>query len=689
MDRPSQGEPEPGRMPESDPVPASQPEPETVSHTVSNPAPEPPPVFDLTPVSAPPPDSGASPVPAAGPVSESAQVPEPASVVAAGPVSEPAPVSPVETVPAPFSEAAPVAEQGTVSQAFPGTDPTTVSQPAPEPPADRTQPVQVVSQPDSEPVTVARIDPGPVYPPPAPTYQQGYQGYQQSQGYPPPADSGSWQAVQAGAGYQPEAGYPAAPVFQPTTYPSGYQPAPPKKKRERPPRDPLAVALGNASLLSAGYWLLGRRVLAVITTLVTVGLILILALAAKTLWFEFVVAGWWVALIVHGWFLAGGKLGAAPHARRHRLIALGLAVVVLAAFGVMRWDSARVDQQVAAARADGDCARAQEVLDGRWFGHNVANAPLFVEGDVTGRACEILGSAAADFDTALSSDTDALAAAYDDLATVLRDHPGHEEMVAVVLDRFLEKLPVDDNCGTATITDWLDERDDPRSLVGRIDGVVTKVAPTALVGCGDDLMANQSWELARDRYQQLLDDYPDHELVAKATEGVTLATQQIELAKVVALLQTPNAETQPEYCNNPAPYSAAQPYSRPGPNPAMMYGNGFVNRVPAEWKATDAAKAVTVVCAGETGFGTFVEGCPYTPITGPGGTHWVTFHRIAIPVRVFEIRTGKLVNEITVEIGGAACPDILEFSGLLPPSQTHVAASDADVHAGFRGLIFP
>jgi hypothetical protein len=659
MDRPSQGEPEPDRVPESDPVPASHAEQEPASPPAQEPD------AGQNSVSPPAPDSGAGSVPPAGSVPESP------------PVYAPAPTSQYES---------PAFTPGRGQSAEQVTQPdfTFTS----EQPSDRTQPVpHHVSHPESQPV--AQVDPGPGYQPP--TYQpgQGYQGYQ----------------AQPGAGYQSgkQPGYPGAPVFQPTTEyqyqaPSGYQPVSvfqvqPPPKKERPPRDPLAVALGNASLLSAGYWLLGRRVLAVATTLVTVGLVLVLALVVKALWFEFVVVGWWLALIVHGWFLAGGKLGLVPKpdARRHRLIALGMAVVVLAAFGLLRYDAARIDQDVTAARAAGSCADATEALDGRWFGHRVANAPLAVEGDDTVRACELLDSAAADFTTALDGDVEALESGFGDLTTVIDDLPGHEKMAGVVLDKFLEELPVEDKCATATLTDALAAREDD-GVLARTDDVVTEVAPPALLGCGDDLMADKDHEGARDRYQQLLDDYPDHELAAKATEGVTLATQAIELANVRALLQTSSPDTQPAYCDSPAPYSAAPPYANPGPTPAITFGNE-VHTSKLPWRVTDVANAVVVICAGETQNGTPQETCPYESSFAIGGAVNVTFFRIAIPVRMYEVRTGKLLTDTIVEIGGASCPNVLEYSTYIsdlgPPSETFVAATDADVQNGFRWLFFP
>jgi hypothetical protein len=70
----------------------------------------------------------------------------------------------------------------------------------------------------------------------------------------------------------------------------------------------------------------------------------------------------------------------------------------------------------------------------------------------------------------------------------------------------------------------------------------------------------------------------------------------------------------------------------------------------------------------------------------------VTFHKIAIPVKVYELRTGKLVSDTLVEISGASCPKVLSYTyygpaDLGPGSDEYVIASNANVQAGFRYLI--
>jgi hypothetical protein len=463
-------------------------------------------------------------------------------------------------------------------------------------------------------------------------------------------------------------------------------PKPPK------PADPLAVALGNASLLGIGYVLLGRKVLAVTAALVTVALLFLLVTTTPTLWFEFVVVAWWVAVIVHGWALARSRPRPNP-VRTQRFVALGAAIPVLLAFGLLRFDAAGIEQDTADARADGDCGAALEATGTLWFGHELADAPLTVRADDTVRACDRLRTAGRELDTALGGNTTALAAGFGDLQGVLRDLPGHEEMVRTTMDRFLGALPVDDPCDTKAVTDWLG-KEKPGGTLADAAEVVPRIAPDAIVGCADFFMEKSDWQPARQRYQQLLDQYPDHELAPKAQAGVTKATQAIELNNVRTLL-TPAAGSTPAYCDKPAPYSGAKPYVPNRPNRALVFGNdAHTGKIPPGWKATDAADAVIVVCAGETEYGTPVQTCPYEAADSILGYTDVTFHKIAIPLRVFEVRTGKLVASFKLEIGGASCPAVLEYRSSSyvdfgPPSQVYVAASVTDVQGAFRPMLVP
>jgi hypothetical protein len=207
-------------------------------------------------------------------------------------------------------------------------------------------------------------------------------------------------------------------------------------------------------------------------------------------------------------------------------------------------------------------------------------------------------------------------------------------------------------------------------------------------------MAAKQWKPALEHYQQLLDEYPDHALAPKAKDGAHQATLAIELDNVRTLL-TPGTDGQPLYCTKPAPYSGAAPYTPGRPNPALMYGaTDYTNRLPAEWKAADAANAVVVLCAGAPEFGAPTQTCGYD--YGIGYTQYseITFHNVAIPIRILEIKTARVVADVRIEIGGASCPDTVQYTGygytdLGPPADMYVTPSDADVNAAFAPLITP
>lgn len=488
-----------------------------------------------------------------------------------------------------------------------------------------------------------------------------------------------------------------APVATPSpvAVPPG-DPAPPPYSPPAPPpipvaryQDPLAVALGNAALLGAGYLMLGRRWLAALTGLVTVVLVVLLVTVFRAVWFEIVALVWWAGLVAHGWYLARGGTGVAV--RRQRLIALYFAVPVLLAAGFLRFDAATISGQLADARRTGDCGRAAAALSRIWFGDRVLDAPLTVRGDATRQACGRLATARAALRDALATgDTRALRTGFGGLAGILADLPGHTAMVDGALDGFLAGLPTDDACHTAAITDWLRARRPDRTALDRAAGVVARTAPAALLGCGDAEMAAMRWPSARSRYQELLDRYPGDARADAARTGVHKATLAIELATVRRLLQGPT-DVQPEYCSHPAKYSGAAPF-RKGTNRALFYGNDeYTGKLPAKWRATDAARAVLVVCAGDDENGTSVQTCPYQNKTMPDFPIEVTFHKIAIPVRAYELRTGRLVVHRTLQIGGASCPQVLHYTSYIrdfgPPSDVYVTPTTADVRAAFSGLV--
>lgn len=491
----------------------------------------------------------------------------------------------------------------------------------------------------------------------------------------------------AGVPDLPGAGVPDPPGAGVPDLPGRWPPGPPAGRKH----DPLAAALGNASLLGIGYLLLGRRWLA----LAQVGcalIILSLLHAFAEVWCEFLVLGWWLLTIAHGWFLArhGTRRVTSP---AQRLVALGAALAVLLPVGWLRFDAAQIQQDVTDARERGDCKAALAAQDEVGFGHRVADAPGAERGDATADACRRLHRASEELATGLTGDTDALATGFDTLAAVLKQR-GHTNTVDATLSGFLDRLPVDDPCDTAKVTDWLRRRDTSHDVLDRTADTVKRVAPGALVGCADQHRASDEWRQARTRYRQLLDQYPGSALRGRARTGAHKATLAIELATVRSRL-TQTADEQPEYCTKPAKYSAAAPVRKGTVNRALFYGNAeFTDQLPKRWRASDAAKAVLVVCVDEAEAdetGTAVQTCPYEHKLAIGGVSDVTFHKIAVPVKVYSVRTGKVVADRTVEIGGASCPQWLEyetyFTDAGPPSDVLVEESKADVRAAFSPLI--
>ncbi|MEV7991969.1 tetratricopeptide repeat protein [Streptomyces sp. NPDC086077] len=473
------------------------------------------------------------------------------------------------------------------------------------------------------------------------------------------------------------------------THTMPFAPPPEPPRPPGPPRpqhhDPLAAALGNASLLGVGYWLLGRRALAALALLGTA--VLVSVLASTAAWgYEIAALVWWVAVVAHGWFLASRGTPRVA-SRGQRLIALCVTVPVLLAVGLLRYDAVRIGQDVTEARDKGDCAGVFRAQDEVWAGHRVAGAPVSARGDEVVEDCRNLGTAEVLLDRGLGNDTDALEQGFGILTSVLRE-PGNERTVRAVLDGFLDGLPTDNPCGTVGVTDWLRDREPTRDQLDRSAGTASRVAPAALVACGDSLMQGGDWQAAKAQYRQLLDEYPDDSLGSRARTGVTKATQAIELDNVRSLLSGTEDE-QPEYCSQPAKYSAAKPMGK-GTNRALYFGNTeYTNQLPGNWKATDAARAAAVVCVGEPEFGTSVQTCPYQG-RNSGAITYVTFHKIAIPVRVYEVRTGKLVSRRTVQISGSSCPAVLSYFSYgdddTPPRDRYVTDSRSDVRNAFRPL---
>ncbi|WP_155056265.1 hypothetical protein [Streptomyces blattellae] len=449
--------------------------------------------------------------------------------------------------------------------------------------------------------------------------------------------------------------------------------------------DPLAVALGNASLLGVGYLLMRRWRLAVAALVGTVILVSQLVSTEDTS-YEIAVLVWWAAVIIHGWYLAGRGTDrvAVP---RQRMVALGVTLPVLLTVGLLRFDASRIGQSVTDARERGDCAGVWSAQDEIWFGHRIADAPLAARGDEVVRACERLQTARSQLNGALTGDTRALEDGFDRLASVLAE-PGNDKTVEATLNGFLRSLPAEDPCDTVTVADWLRDREPSNDVLDRTSDTVERIEPAALVACADDLMAKDSWAAAQTNYEELLDLYPDDALADQARKGARQATLSIELDTVQDLLAG-GSGSQPEYCSSPAKYSGAKPMGK-GTNPALFYAydeynTDFSEQLPGAWQASGAEDATLVVCMGEETYGDSVETCSYYRSGSSGASSYVTFYKIAVPVKVYELRTGKLVANRTIQINGNSCPASI-FATADATSQ-YVTESKSDVRSAFKPLV--
>lgn len=474
------------------------------------------------------------------------------------------------------------------------------------------------------------------------------------------------------------------------THPAYDPPRPPipaEPPRPPAPADPLAVALGNATLLGIGYLLLRRWRLAAIAVLGTAVLLDLIASTAGT-WYEILLLLWWSAGTAHGWFLARRRPAQAV-LRGQRAGTLALALAVLLTAVLLRVDAYGIENRVTEAREGGDCEAAVAAQGGVGWGHRLAGAPVVEPGDAVVAACRRLDGAAATLARAARrGSTEDLGRGFGTLADVLNE-PGNEQTVRTVLGTFLDGLPTDDSCDTAALTAWLRDRGPSHDVLDRSAGTAARTEPAALVGCGDHLMTEDAWQQARTHYQRLLDTYPDDARADEARDGVREATLAIELDHVRGLVDnTYGADS--GYCSKPARYSGAPPY-RKGTNRALFLGDSeYTDQLPGSWRTGDPAKAALVVCADAAENGAAVETCAYENDKSKYLPHQVTFYKVKIPLKVYELRTGKRLDPRSVQIGGGSCPSVLRYEYYMHdfgPGDQFVSTSKSGVRDAFRPVV--
>ncbi|GAP50130.1 hypothetical protein [Streptomyces azureus] len=477
------------------------------------------------------------------------------------------------------------------------------------------------------------------------------------------------------------------PAYDPPRPPA---PADPPASPAHPwasPADPPAVALGNATLLGIGYLLLGQWRLAAVAVLGTAVLLDLTASTAET-WYEVLLLLWWAAGIAHGWFLARRRPEQTAR-RGQRAGTLGLALAVVLTAVLLRADAYGIANRVTEAREGGDCNAAVAAQGEVWWGHRLAGAPVVEPGDAVVQACHRLDGAAATLARAArSGSTEDLGRGFGTLAGVLNE-PGNEQTVRAVLDTFLDGLPTDDSCDTAALTAWLRDRGTGHDVLDRSADAAARTEPAALVGCGDQLMTEDAWQQARTHYQRLLDAYPDDARTGEARDGIRKATLAIELDHVRGLVEnTYGADS--GYCSKPAKYSGAPPY-RKGANRALFLGDSeYTDKLPGSWRTGDPAKAALVVCTEAAENGTAVETCAYENDKSKYLPHQVTFYKVKIPLKVYELRTGKRLDPRSVQISGGSCPSVLRYEYYmhdLGPGDQFVSTSKSGVRDAFRPVV--
>ncbi|GAA2500682.1 hypothetical protein [Streptomyces gobitricini] len=471
--------------------------------------------------------------------------------------------------------------------------------------------------------------------------------------------------------------------------PPGEPPLPPRPPSSPVPApcDPVAAAAGNASMLGIGYLLLGHRRLAALAVLGT-GMLLKLTAATAELWCELLLLLWWAACTAHGWFLARRREHVLRRGQRNATLAVTVAVLLTGV--LLRVEAHGIENRVNEAREAGDCDEAVAAQSEVWSGHRMAGATVVGPGDAVVETCQRLERVASTLYAAgRSGDLEKLEQGFGVLAQVLAE-PGHEKTVRTTLDTFLGALPTANACDTADIAGWLRNREPTRDVLDRSADAAARTEPAALAGCGDALMAEKNWKQARARYQRLLDTYPDEPLTGKARSGVKKAGLAVELDEVRALIGATHSATS-GYCDKPAEYSAAPPY-RKGSNRALFLGDTeYTGKLPGGWRTDDPVKAALVVCADSAENGAAVEACHYENDRSDHFPHRVTFHKVKIPLKIYELRTGKRVGPRSVQISGGSCPAVLhyEYYGTYDygPGDQLVSTTNSGIRDAFRPII--
>ncbi|GAB3954847.1 hypothetical protein GCM10029976_098020 [Kribbella albertanoniae] len=446
--------------------------------------------------------------------------------------------------------------------------------------------------------------------------------------------------------------------------------------------DRLAAAVGNASLLGIGYLLLRRWRLAIAAQLMAATLVALL-LVEKALWCEIALAVWWVAVVVHGW-TAAGKPGTRS-VREQRLIALCVTVPVLLAGVFFRVEAAGIQSDVAEAREAGDCAGVTAAQQRARYGDRVADAPGIERLGSDVEACAELQQIKSRLQNTWSGDTEILAEEFQKLDAVLAK-PGQNKTVEKVLDEYLGTVTKGGPCPTVKLATWLRNRHQNQSVLDKSRAIGDGLVPDAQFACAQSEAKAGQWRAASYRYQELIGQYPKAAVTPKARAALAVATLKVQLLDIRNLIEAG------EYCDKPAAYGGAPRYRR-GVNRALFLGEqeGYTSQLPSQWKTTVPTNASVAICTEAVEDGPAITTCPYVR-EGYDFTFYRTFRKVVVPVKIYAMRTGRLVKAAKVVIDGPSCPAVYtDDSGLLPivgeTISTPVDPTAANIRAAFQPLL--
>lgn len=510
--------------------------------------------------------------------------------------------------------------------------------------------------------------------------------------------------------------------------------------------DPLAVALGNATLFGVGYFLQRRRLAAICAAVVSLILLVVIAVVGQPAWlWRVTLVLWWLAMIVHGWLSARrAARPAAPAAaaeavplekpvvrRQRRIAAAAAAVVLVSAVGVAV-EARLLEASAANSHRAGDCTEARETLERIGARHRLVDPYVARRTESSREACRLLQASFrnarvlpeeaadlmaryADHPSALwpdaserhldlllrageteltlslsDEDTSSLEHGVELLTRVLEMDSGLAGEVNQILNAYVRQLRGADACGATAAIDWIVEHDPLDDLADR----VATVAPSILLACGDGLLEDSPYE-ARDVYRTLLDRYPDADTTEAARDGLDEAEAVLEEDALRSVFRGFG----PGYCEEPIPYRRAPAYRGGGPHLVLVdedvempdehiapdertYDTVLNHSLPSEWIAEEVTDATLVLCASSEP-GQRLATCPYE------GGLTLPLHRQRIHVRAYEIRTAEVAFEVTMEIGNNGCPQVIHYPRLAQPTLLYAPTVPEQVRSALRPRIDP